>query len=80
MSAPVNYAEAHDTVRLNKRFMIDQVLCYALECAKPNFTQLQLKLMELEAAPEDYAYLRDILERKFKLEPIPMRDILKEVD
>ena len=44
------------------------VMSYAREKAKPNFTQLQLMLMEIDAPPSAYRELRKIMEERFSLE------------
>ena len=53
---------------------IERILQLAKTEEKPNFTQYQLMLMELEAEPEDYKQLRISMEQKFKLRP--MEEIL----
>lgn len=49
----------------------ETVLTLARTQDKPNFTQLQLRLMELNAPLHYYRELRKVMEERFKLTPLP---------
>ena len=55
---------------MSEPLTIDDVIALAASSAKPNFTQLQLKLAELQAEPKHYEHLRIVMEKKFNLEPL----------